>query len=171
MCGRATLWPVSSHDDPAPEYAERLYPPVSYALIALIVGLSFVTAVGWYLGPWFAAGATIVTLVGIGTFLIAIGRTRIAVDERGFSVGPSLLEWSSMGPPITLDAVAARARLGVGADARAFVVERPYIAEAVEISVLDAADPHPYWFVATRRPARLAAALASGLSRYGHGAS
>ena len=147
---------------PAPRYAERLGCPVSWWLISLLVGLSTVTAVGWYLGPEFAAGAAAVCAGGIAAVLLGLGSVRVVVDDRGLSVGPSLLEWEYQGPAEALDAVAARERLGVRADARAFVVQRAYLKQAVEVPVLDAADPHPYWLVSTRSPARLAAALAQG---------
>lgn len=162
---------MSSPAADAPRFRERLWCPVSYWLISFAVGLTFVTAVGWYLGPWFAAGAGIVTAAGLVVFLGGIGQLEIVVDDRGLRVGGSLLEWEYQGTASTLDAVAARDRLGVGADTRAFVAERPYIAEAVEVPVRDAADPHPYWFVATRRPAQLALALADGRAEHSEAAA
>ena len=49
--------------------------------------------------------------------------------------------------------------VAVGADARAFVTQRPWLSESVQVTVDDAADPHPYWLVSSRRPAQLAAAI------------
>ena len=147
---------------PAPRYAERLACPASWWVISLLVGLSTVTAVGWYVGPEFAAAAAVVCAAAIAGVLGGIGSVRVVVDDRGLVVGPSLLEWQYQGPVEALDAAATRDRLGVGADARAFVVQRTYLKQAVEVPVRDAADPHPYWLVSTRSPARLAAALAQG---------
>lgn len=145
-----------------PRYAERLRAPLSYWIIALLVGLTFVSAIGAYLGPWFASAAAAITAGGIAAFLTGLGSVRVVVDDRGLQVGPSLLEWQFQGEPERLDAPQTRARLGVDADVQAFVVQRPYLNEAVAVPVTDAADPHPYWLVTTRRPAQLTAALAQG---------
>lgn len=147
---------------PPPLYSESLRCPVSYWAIALGVGLSFVTAVGLYLGEWAAIFCTVATFVLIVTVLWRIGRTRIVVDARGLMVGPSLLEWAYQGEAVVRDREQTRRRLGPEADVRAFVMSRPYVAEAVELAVSDAADPHPYWLISTRRPRQLCAALAQG---------
>lgn len=143
-------------------YHEKLRAPVSWWVIALVFGLTFVTAVGFYLGPWVAAGAGVVTTAGIAVALGSIGRTAVLVDERGVTVGRSLLEWPYVGEVQVLDAPATHDRLGPGADARALVVQRPYIAESVEVAIADPADPHPYWLVSSRQPAQLAAAIVRG---------
>jgi hypothetical protein len=64
-----------------------------------------------------------------------------------------------LGTPEQLDKDATRRVLGVEADARAYLVTRPYLKHAVRVPVHDPADPTPYWLVATRHPERLAAAL------------
>jgi hypothetical protein len=48
---------------------------------------------------------------------------------------------------------------GVDADARAFLLLRPYLKRSLKVQVLDPADPTPYWLLSTRRPAKLAEAL------------
>jgi len=153
--------------DPAPAraaaaFAERLGCPASYWIIALGVGVSTVTAVGFYLGPWIAAALGVVTAAGIVIALGWYGSLSVRVDAAGLRVGPALLEWEYLGEPHPLDAAATRRRLGADADVRAFVAARPYLREAVEVPVRDAADPHPYWLVCTRQPGRLAAALRAG---------
>ena len=140
-------------------YRERLTAPASYWIIAYFFGLTFVTAVGLYLGPWVAVGAGIATVAGIAAALLLIGRTRVAVGAEGVRVGDSLLEWPYVGAVTVHDRVATRRRLGVDARATAWVVQRPYIAESVEVSVSDAADPHPYWLLSSRNPTQLAAAI------------
>jgi len=47
----------------------------------------------------------------------------------------------------------------VDADARAFLLLRPYLRRAVMVPVQDPADPTPYWLVSTRQPERLVRAL------------
>ena len=48
---------------------------------------------------------------------------------------------------------------GLEADARAYLLLRPYLKRAVRINVRDDRDPAPYWLVSTRDPDRLAAAV------------
>ena len=45
----------------------------------------------------------------------------------------------------------------VHADARSYLLTRPYVKQLVRIEVNDPADPHPAWLVSTRHPRRLAA--------------
>ncbi len=161
------MTPANPSSPPAPLYSERLAAPPSYWAIALFFGLSFVTAVGVYLGPEGALAAALVTAGLIAGVLAWIGGARIAVDDRGLTVGAALLEWPYLGDVVRLDREATRRRLGVDADARAFVVERPYITDAVEVGVADPADPHPYWLVSTRHPAQLALALERGRAASG----
>ena len=60
-----------------------------------------------------------------------------------------------------LDADATRRAAGVDADARAFLLLRPYLKRSVRVEITDPADPAPYWLVSTRHPDELAAALQS----------
>jgi len=53
------------------------------------------------------------------------------------------------------------------ADARAYLLIRPYLRQAVRIDVEDPADPTPYWLVGTRHADRLAAALTPARSSSG----
>jgi hypothetical protein len=48
---------------------------------------------------------------------------------------------------------------GPEADARAYLLLRPYLKRAVKVEITDPADPAPYWLVGTRRPDQLASAL------------
>lgn len=140
-------------------YRERLSAPASYWIIALFFGLTFVTAVGMRFGPWVAVSAAVITTVGIAVALILMSRTVIRVEEDGLHVGDAFLEWPYTGALTIRDRSATRDRLGVDANAAAWVVQRPYIDGSVEVEVQDAADPHPYWLVSTRNPAQLAAAI------------
>lgn len=140
-------------------YRERLSVPLAYWIIAFAFGLSFVTAIGFYLGPWEAVVSGVLTAAGISAVLLRLGGVRITVDAAGLTVGRSLLEWPYVGNVTIHDAAAARRRLGVDAVASAWVVQRPYIPGAVEVEVEDAADPHPYWLVSSRNPAQMAAAI------------
>lgn len=141
------------------DYRERLNTPAWYWLVGVAIGASSIVAVGFWYGPWVAFGGGLVVTAAITVGLAWIGRTEVAVDAAGVRVGPSLLEWPWVGAVEVLDAETTRARLGVDADARAFTSQRPWLPESVVVTVEDAADPHPYWLISSRRPARLAAAI------------
>ena len=96
------MTPANPSSPPAPLYSERLAAPPSYWAIALFFGLSFVTAVGVYLGPEGALAAALVTAGLIAGVLAWIGGARIAVDDRGLTVGAALLEWPYLGDVVRL---------------------------------------------------------------------
>jgi len=48
---------------------------------------------------------------------------------------------------------------GREADARAYLLLRPYLKRAVLVTVRDSRDPAPYWLVSSRDPEHLAAAI------------
>ena len=50
---------------------------------------------------------------------------------------------------------------GVEADARAYLLLRPYLKRSVKVQLIDPADPTPYWLISTRHPAELSAALSA----------
>ena len=54
---------------------------------------------------------------------------------------------------------AARAVRGPECDPAAYHLIRGWVPAGVKAAVVDPDDPTPYWFVATRRPAELAAAI------------
>ena len=45
------------------------------------------------------------------------------------------------------------------ADARAYLLLRPYLKRGVRVDITDPADPAPYWLVSSRRPDALVSAL------------
>jgi hypothetical protein len=45
-------------------------------------------------------------------------------------------------------------------DARAFLLLRSYVKTAVRVEVVDPLDPHPYLYLSSRHPEKLAAAFA-----------
>lgn len=149
------------------DYRERLNAPAWYWLVGIAFGVSSIVAIGFWYGPWVAFAGGLVVTAALTMGLAWIGRTEVAVDASGVRVGPSLLEWPWVGAVETLDAQATRARLGVDADARAFTTQRPWLAESVVVTVEDAADPHPYWLISSRRPGRLAAAIEASREQAG----
>lgn len=140
--------------------AERLWAPVSWWLITAAFGGTFTIAVGAYLGP---TGAIVMTAVCAAAICVALlrGAGVVRVSEDGLEAAGAFLPWAAAGGVKVLDAEQTRVRMGTGADVRAFLVHRSYIPGAVEVEVVDPADPHPYWLVSTRHPERLARAIES----------
>lgn len=151
--------PRSGPDARPPLYAERLFPPWSWWLL----GLLFVVSVGW---AFFVATPMVATVVAVvvttalvGALLVRVGQVRIVVDDTSLRAGRAVLPRQHVGEVAALDAAATRRTIGPGADARAYLVTRPYVATAVRVTVDDDRDPTPYWLVSTRHPDRLAESL------------
>lgn len=94
-----------------------------------------------------------------GAALWWLGRIRVAVRDGELRVDDARLPVRFVSDAIALDAVGRREVLGVGADPLAFVVQRPWVAGAVQIVLDDPDDPTPYWVVSSRHPVRLAEAV------------
>jgi Protein of unknown function (DUF3093) len=154
---------MSSSPSPRPRYQETLRVPVGWWLL----GAVGVVAVWWTffvathglvaLGAGLAAGALVVAA------LVSYGGVRLVADADGFHAGRAWLDWDHVGLAEPLDPDQTRLALGVGADARAFLLVRAYCGTAVRVFVDDPADPAPYWLVSTRHPAELAASLRTGV--------
>jgi hypothetical protein len=142
---------------------ERLRAPWTWWL--LVAGFSLSVWWSFFLATpvWFSTVAGLLTLAGVSALLWHYGNARVAlVDGRD---GPELVAGrahvpvSLCGEPEPLDAEQLRHRLGPGADARSYVLVRPYSRGGVLVPLRDPRDPTPSWVVASRRPVELAAAL------------
>lgn len=140
-------------------HRERLFVPVYWWIIVVFFLLSTFVAVAFYLGPWNGLLITAVAAGIVAAVLLPYGSATVKVDEDALTVGRSRVEWRWVARATALERAETRSRLGPGADARAHLVVRPYLAEAVEITLADPADPHPYWLVGSRQPTALAAAI------------
>lgn len=140
-------------------YSERLWTPVSWWLIALFFAVSFVSAVGLYASPAVALIASAVTTVVVAVVLLSYGSCRLVVDDDGFHAGAALLEWNCLGEAVAHDRATTERRLGAEADPSAWLLVRGYVPTAVEVTVTDPDDPHPYWLVSTRHPQELVEAI------------
>jgi hypothetical protein len=123
----------------------------------------FVVSVGWAF--WVATPVTatvvavVVTAAIVTWWLAGLGRVRVEVDDVALYAGRAVLPRDVVGSVDVLDHEATRRVLGPDADARAFLVTRPYVRGAVKVEVADAADPTPYWIVSSRAPEQLASSL------------
>jgi hypothetical protein len=91
-----------------------------------------------------------------------LGSARVEVRDGMLYAGPAHISLGLLGPVEPLDAEETRRVHGVDADARAFLLTRPYLKRSVLVPVLDSADRTPYWLISTRHPDRLAAVLGAG---------
>lgn len=144
---------------PAQPYTETLRVPPAW----WVAGLLVVVAVWW---AFFVAGpgsvalaAAAVALAIVVTGLVRYGDATVSIDAGGLRAGRAYLPWRYVGAATALDAEATRRTLGVDADARAYLLTRPYVGCAVRVGVVDDLDPTPYWLISSRKPAELAACL------------
>lgn len=140
-------------------YHERLRVPVSWWVLGLLsafmLGAGFLAGFDWE--PALAVYGAIV--VPLTAFLISWGWLRIEVSRGLLRVGKSVLPLAQAGQVTVLDTDQTRALRGPRADPAAFLLARPYLPEAVYVTVEDPAGVTPYWLIGTRRPAELAAAI------------
>lgn len=155
-----TLAPVP--DQQPADYAERLSVPLRWwvqsVMLLATFWLAFVVAIPGAF-PWVLSGALGALLV---LALVSYGSARLGVADGELRAGRAHIGLEHLGPAEALDADATRLALGADADARAFLVVRPYLKRAVKVPVVDPADPTPYWLVSSRHPEALARALDAG---------
>ena len=142
-------------------YHERLWVPVSWWLLGLavivILGAELAAGFGWPV----AAAIYAVLVAGWAAMLLSWGRPRVEVADGELVAGGARLALAGAGQVSVLDRAQTRAITGPRADPAAFSLIRPYLREAVYVEVTEPAAGTPYWVVATRRPAELAAAINS----------
>lgn len=143
-------------------YRERLTAPLSWWIaaiaFALVWGWVFLVVTTWPISIVVTALLTAAGFLAVSRY----GSVLITVDTDGLRVGPAFVEAAHIGDVASLDRAAYRERLGTGADARAFLMTRPYLDHGVAVAIDDPADPAPYWLVSSRHPDAFAAALAPG---------
>ncbi|GAA1912913.1 DUF3093 domain-containing protein [Nocardioides marmoribigeumensis] len=146
----------------SPSYAEVLRVPLRWWAVATMFHasalLAFLVA---GLGVWaYVLGGSMLAF-NVGVFL-SYGGAIVEVRQGVLYAGRAHIPLSLLADPQALDGDEVRLALGVDADARAYLVVRPYIRRGVIVRVDDPADPTPYWLVSSRHPRTLAAALAAG---------
>ena len=71
----------------------------------------------------------------------------MSVDDGWFRAGRARIEAGHLGAVEALDAEETRGSPDREADARAYLLLRPYLKRAVRVEITDPADPAPYWLV------------------------
>jgi hypothetical protein len=145
------LEPVSHH--------ERLSVPLRWwaqgTMLVATFWLAFVVSTPAVVA-WSATGVLLLAMIAL---FRGYGAPRIDVEGGWLRAGRAQISGEYVGGAEALDPDATRRAAGREADARAFLLLRPYLKRAVRVTVRDDRDPTPYWLVSTRDPEHLAAAI------------
>lgn len=142
-------------------YAERLTVPLRWWVQGTMLVASLWLAVLVATPEAFAWSVAAIALAAMVALFVSYGRARVGVVDGELVAGPAHIPLDFVGEVIGLDAQGVRRQAGVDADARAYLLLRPYLKRGVRISITDPADPAPYWLVSCRHPDALVAALES----------
>jgi Protein of unknown function (DUF3093) len=145
-----------------PVYDERLGVPLRWWALATMFLASMLLAFLVATPLWIALAGTAVLVILVLALFLGYGAARISVHDGVLTAGRARIPLVHVSEVVPLDADDTRRLAGRDADARAYLLLRPYLRRAVRIGIDDPADPTPYWLVSTRRPERLAAALRHG---------
>jgi len=150
-------------------YRERLRPPVTWWVGAMATMFMF-GAVAWTGFDLLVTVAIFAGLFGLAAaLLLNWGRATIEVEGSILRAAGATLPLSAIGEVSALDEAQARDLRGPRADPRAYVLIRPYLRYAVYVQVTATDIEVPYWLLATRHPAELAAAIESARPVINHG--
>ena len=143
----------------SPGYVERLRVPLRWWALGTMFLASVLIAFLVATPAWVAFTSTGVLTAALVTLFLTYGGARLRVEGGTFHAGRAQIPVDQLGVPVALDAAGSRRLAGVDADARAYLLLRPYLPRSVQVPIEDPHDPAPYWLVSTRRPDRLVAAL------------
>ncbi|CAN5851483.1 hypothetical protein BH20ACT6_BH20ACT6_10020 [soil metagenome] len=146
------------------EHTERLWaPPSWWATAAVLVAAAWLVLVVSTPALVTAIG-TLLTAVLVFGGLGAAGAVEVGIRRDEVVAGRAHVPLHVCGAIDPLDARATRAVRGPEADARAYLLLRPWVRQAVRIELCDPDDPTPYWLVSARHPERIAAAVVAARS-------
>jgi hypothetical protein len=144
--------------DPAP-YDERLGVPLRWwvqgVMLVATLWLALIVSLPGALA-WTFTGIALALLVAL---LVSYGSPHVTVADGWFRAGRARIEAVHLGAVAALDPEESRRVAGPEADARAYLLLRPYLKRAVRVQITDPADPTPYWLVSSRHPDELARAV------------
>jgi hypothetical protein len=163
--GRPDGWlcAVSETVDPAATpvagHHERLSVPLRWwvqgTMLVATFWLAFVVSTPGVVA-WTATGVLVLLMAGL---FLGYGAPRVVVEDGWLRAGRARISGEFLAGAEPLDADATRRVAGREADARAYLLLRPYLKRAVRVTVQDRRDPTPYWLVSSRDPEHLAAAI------------
>lgn len=143
------------------DYAERLTVPLRWWAQGMMLVVSLWLAV-LVATPDYEYLAWLVASLGVGlmaALFVTYGGALVSVDRETFRAGKAHIALQHLGAATALDADGVRRQAGVDADARAYLLLRPYLKRGVRVEITDPADPAPYWLVSCRRPDLVVSAL------------
>lgn len=138
-------------------YVERVAVPARWWALAGLTVLAL-GAVSAALPLWLFLAIPAIGAVALAVALRS-STLDVVVDHEGLTAGPARLPWTAIGRVDPLDPDTAAALRTRDADPRAYLALRGFVPTAVRVEVADDTDPTPYWYVSTRHPVELAAAL------------
>lgn len=141
-------------------YRERLSAPITWWLTAL--GFAFIWGWVFLVATTWAIAITVAVVVGVAGCVTVwrYGSVQIEAGPEGLRVGRAFVDAAHIGGAKALDRGGYRTQLGTGADARAYLMTRPYLDHGVVVTIDDPSDPTPYWLISSRHPVAFAEALA-----------
>ena len=141
------------------EFAERLSVPLRWwvqgTMLVASLWLALVVAVPLIVA-WVVTGLAMAVQVAL---FVSYGAARVSVADGVLHAGRARINTDHLGAVTALDPEGMRLQAGRDADARAFLLLRPYLKRGVRVDLTDPTDPAPYWLISSRSPDRLAAAL------------
>ena len=139
-------------------YRERLHAPISWwlASVACVLILGSIVWAGFSV----AIGLAVYLVMGgiLAGALLAWGAVRIDVTGAELLVAGQRLPISQVSEVSALDTEETTALRGPSADPSAYLLIRPYVPRSVFVGVAQPTSK-PYWLIASKRPAELAAAV------------
>ncbi len=141
------------------EHHERLSVPLRWWVQGTMLVATFWLAFVVSTPAIVAWSATAVLALAMSGLFLGYGAARVDVADGWLRAGRARISGEFLAGAESLDAHATRQVAGPDADARAYLLLRPYLKRAVQVTVRDARDPTPYWLVASRDPEHLAAAI------------
>jgi hypothetical protein len=140
-------------------YVERLSVPFRWWALAVMFWATVLVAFLVAAPTAVSVGVVGALMAATAAFFVRWGGAQVAVVDGVFRAGRARIPVGLLTDARPLGEDEARRVVGVEADARAYLLLRPYVARAVQVRVVDPRDPTPYWVVATRHPDALAACL------------
>jgi hypothetical protein len=101
----------------------------------------------------------LLTVPLVSMVLLRMSRNRIQLRGGELRVGSAHIQLRHLGPIQVIYPDAKRRALGPDLDPAAFVLHTGWVGPVLQISIIDPADPTPYWIFSVRRAEELAALL------------
>jgi hypothetical protein len=149
----------ASGEPPVNGHRERLSVPLRWWVQGTMLVATFWLAFIVSTPPAIAWSATALMLVLMALLFVGYGSPLVEVEDGWLRAGRARIPGDYLGGAEPLDPDATRNVAGPQADARAYLLLRPYLKRAVRVTVRDQRDPTPYWLVSSRNPEHLAAAI------------